>query len=513
MIEPPNALDASDRAITPRLKRAVLAAAVIPLAVLIALFFADVPLGQPDFLVYRYSPIAILRLERCLSALLIGACGLFALRWGFGKEGRARYLAGGMAWIAFAAIVVWSFLAPPHYVEQHSFNMLSPSHDGAFVLEGREVASVREYMSTGFFERLRLDPEDMRGRRVLSNPPGVTVASVLVHRFVDGTPAARSWLVDAFGLAELDDDEQRTEFAAALLLAVMFTVAWGVGMYVAYRLCRLWMAVPAASAVAFACVFNPATLEFTPGKDPAQLLTVLLIAYSFLLGYKSGRRLPAAISGGVLAAATMIGLIHLWVFAIVVGATGWHALRHGRGLRFWALRGVLPAALGAAVIAVLALIVFDWNIVLTTFRVAVRYQQIQLPIITEPFYWMLVGFPVFLLFVGPLFWVEVVATRRDTADSTSALGFCLLVATIAVMAYTYFFANNSEVARLWIPFVPLLLVGMALRRSAFRADTPTNRRLAVLLIALQMTVTLAHWSVMDVRESECRLYATGRMWD
>jgi len=347
---------------------------------------------------------------------------------------------------------------------------------------------------------------------VLSNPPGVTVLSVIAHRMVCGSKALQSWLVRAFALTEIEDEIQRREFAAALLLAAGFTVAWGAGLFVAYRLCRLWMPLPAAVAVAFACVFNPAAVEFTPGKDPAQLLTVLLIAHCWMVGYVSARPFAAGAAGGVLAAASMIGLVHLWVFAIVAGATGWHAITHGRGWRPWLLGCVLPAAVGAAAVAVAALVALGWNIALTAVGVGERYHEIQLPIIADPFYWTLVGFPVFLLFIGPFFWIEATGLRSDMHDAAGALGSRLLVVTIAVMVYTYFCANNSEATRLWIPFVPLLLMGMALRRSVFRADTAASRRLAVLFIALQLTVTLAHWSLMDVRESEHRL-TTGRMWD
>ena len=91
-------------------------------------------------------------------------------------------------------------------------------------------------------------------------------------------------------------------------------------------------------------------------------------------------------------------------------------------------------------------------------------------------------------------------------------GKALLVCTIVVMTYTYFFANNNETPRLWIPFVPMLLLGMALRREAFFQDTLASRKLCLWLIGLQLVVTILHWSLLDVRESEYRLIS-GRMWD
>jgi hypothetical protein len=126
------------------------------------------------------------------------------------------------------------------------------------------------------------------------------------------------------------------------------------------------------------------------------------------------------------------------------------------------------------------------------------------------------------------------------------LGVRLLICTLAVMAYTYVFANNNETPRLWMPFIPLLLVGMTLRSGVLRATggdrssndeggggvarsggaslrgsaaddqpvaAPWGLRVCLLVIALQVVVTALHWSMMDVREAEYRMFTTGRMWD
>jgi hypothetical protein len=516
------------------------------------MFLADVPIGQPHFLIYRYSPLPVLRLESALVGVVIGAGAIAFLRWGLARASESPsvhapsrlrfglhtsslwvpglFIAGAV--VCYVGLVVWTFFAPPGYVEQHSFNLLSPSHDGAFVLEGRQVESIREYVSETFYHNLQKEPEDMRGRRVLSNPPGVTVASILVHRLVQALPVLQTWCINAFGLDELEDPEQQVEFAAAFMLAMVFTVAWGGSFVFAYRLCRLWMPIPASTAVAFACVFNPSTVNFTPGKDPAQMFTVLAILLCWLTAYSRGgvacprsrlqipglpKRLDASVgmapaAGAVLACSTMLGLVHMWVFAIVAAATLWHAVTRGAGFHFWLLRCALPALGGGLCVAAFAFVTLDWDLMRTALRVGIRYGQIQVDVITDPFYWTLVGLPMFLLFVGPLFWVELTALRRETADTTSSLGRCMLVCTIVAMLYTYLFANNSETPRLWMPFIPLLLVGMGLRRSVFRANTVRQRRLCLVLIALQCSVTILHWSMMDVRESEYRL-TSGRMWD
>jgi len=486
-------------------------AGVIPLAAIIVLFTTDVPIGQPH-LIYRYSPWWVLRIWPALVAVLISvptACALFAA---LKPTCRRRVPLAVCAIIGYIALVVWTLFAPPNYVEQHVFNLESPSHDGAFVLESREVSSVNLYVSETFYKRLALEPQDMRGRRVLSNPPGTTILAVLCRRAVDASPSLKGWLIDVFDLEAAQDPEKRDDFAADMALAIVFTMIWGCAIIFGYRLCRLWMSPLPSAAVALACVFNPSTVDFTPGKDPAQLVTVLALAWTWMAAYQRKSRQMGCAAGVVVAFATMIGLIHMWILAIVAGATLWHSLKKESSLRSWITCCTLPATAGAAVVALLAYLTLDWNIALTALMTGLKYGRIQENVITDPLYWTLVGLPMFLLFIGPMLWSQLLTMRRDTVDSPAVLGRYVLTCTVVVLTFTYLTANNNETPRLWMPFIPLLIVGMALGRSAFRARSARSRRVCCVLILLQLFVTVAHWSLMDVRESEYRL-STGRMFD
>ena len=169
----------------------ILLAAALPLVALYVLFAADVPIGRPDtegYVVYRYSPVVAWRLGNGLVALAIGAGGLAALYRGLVSSGARQGFFIFLALLSYTAFVAWTFFAPPRYVAQHTINLFSPSQDGAFVIEGRSVSSIRTYVSETFYERLSQEPEDTLGRRILSNPPGVTIASVLAHRLVAGSP-------------------------------------------------------------------------------------------------------------------------------------------------------------------------------------------------------------------------------------------------------------------------------------------------------------------------------------
>ena len=496
----------------PRGHARVIAAAVVPLVVLFALFLADVRLGQPD-LFYRFSPIASGRLYRALPALLIAGVGTMGAFLGWSRGGGMGRAGRSVAVSCYIMLIGWTFVAPPFGISGHVFNLESPSHEGAFVWESKHVHGVREYLAADYYDRLGKEPHEMRGRRVLSNPPGVTIAYYAIHQAVQSNPRLDSILSRVFGLTgEVDDPVDRQRFAASLAMAVLFTVLWGAAVVTAYHLCRLWLTEPAAIAVAFACVFNPSTVNFTPGKDPAQMLSVLAILAGWLTAYVRGRPWWAFAAGVIGTAATMVGLIHVWIFVIVAAATLWHALRGSVGIGRWMKGCCLPCACGACLVALTAWVWLDWNIIKTTIRVGIRFGEIQMPVITDPFPWTLVGVPLFCLFVGPMFWVLLTVDRRREADDAGSLGLNLIVAAAAVMTYAYFFANNSETPRLWMPFIPLLLVPMALRRTVFRRQSKADHVFFAMLIGLQSAVTVLHWAMMDVRETEYRL-TTGRMWD
>jgi hypothetical protein len=521
-------------------------AGAIPLVALILLYVCNVPIGQPHLL-YRYSPLVPLRLMAAIFGLLFGGFAIWALYETLHVGGRWRRWFGGVSILGCIALVLWTYFAPPAHFRQVIFNLQSPSHDGAFVVEGWTIESIPEYLSSSFYERLRNEPEDMAGRRVLSNPPGATVVALLCRRWVEHSPSIRTWLFNRYEeLKEVDEPFLQTTFAANLVLAMLFTVAWGFSLIFGYRLCRLWMPPLASAAVAFACVFNPSTVNFTPGKDPAQMLTVLAILYFWFAGYLRGGKTRGFVVGLIFAAATMIGLIHVWILAIAAVATFWHAalgrnvgdrgvgdrlcsrssvdrlesLPHapdGAGfphaLRRWLTCCLVPAVGGGLVVAIVAYLTLDWNIIKCALLVGLRYRDIQEGIIAEPLYWTLVGLPMFLLFVGPMLWAQLLGMREDVSDGTAALARNILICTAIVLVYIYFFANNNETPRLWMPFIPLLIIPLALRRSMFRLDTVAARRVCVLLLAIQLVVTVFHWSLMDVRESEYRIFETQRMLD
>jgi len=509
--------------------------ALVPLLALLILYAGDVPLGQPGYLVYRYSAWVVERVVRSIPALVIGAVGL-AWMWRAGalpvapsasdrasaKSSRgSRWWCAGAA-CAWVALCAWTFCAPPGFIRQQVFNLNSPSHDGAFVIEAMTVQDVHQYLARGFQQRLARAPEEMRGTRVLSNPPGATLLAAGVARLLEASAAFAGWMQGLMNWSEGSSVRHwPRDFEIALGFGMLLTLMWGAALPIAYALARLYLRPWPAAAVAFACVCTPATLNFTPGKDPAQLLTVLLMLYTGMDAHLQRRALTACAFGVCCVIGVALGLVHAWIAALLAVSTLWHAWRVRRDVRAWMWRSALPALAGLAVGA--GLLGFGGlNVFSTAVDVARRYPDLQRYLING--WYTFVGFPVFLLFAGPMLWIlgTAVIRRRvgragtacqspPASDEARRLGAILSASTLLGMTYCYFFANNNESARLWIPFAATLTVSLSMTVRDMWDGARADRRLAALLVALQLGGSVGSWSLMDMRESEWRL-STGRFW-
>jgi hypothetical protein len=133
-----------------------------------------------------------------------------------------------------------------------------------------------------------------------------------------------------------------------------------------------------------------------------------------------------------------------------------------------------------------------------------------------PLAWQMLGLPLFLLFAGPALWAGwlwLAAERPGSADLHQAgapLGTGLLVGSAIVLLATIGF-TNMETPRLWIPFVPLLLMGAALRLRVFTSPE-TRRPVLATLVGLQVFVSACQWALMDMREAETRLLHEHFFW-
>jgi hypothetical protein len=513
-----------------RARLVLIVAALVPLAVTVLLRRNHVPLGCPSRFVYLYSPVAAYRLAAVPMAILL-ACVLALGTW---LVSRRRW---GLALVAIGgvALVVWAYVAPPHYRNQHIFNAESPSQDGAFVREALHVTSVRAYLHD-FPQRATAPSAAMRGTRVISNPPGATLVAIGVEQLVRRFPVLRAWALGPL-VRELPPTESARALqdsqAVGLVFFWVLTALWAIAAAVLYGVGRWFL--PPATAVAYAlgCVFTPATLLLTPGKDPAQLLTIAVPLYLWLWAVRRDRVVPAVLVGLALPVVCLASLVHVWLAASVLAATWLSAEQRARCLR----RLILPAG-AAAVLGTLGLYLLgDINFIATARAVARAQAEVTRGPAAMPLAWQLLGIPLFLLFGGPAWWATTAWTilprlglgdgkkrgqaRRERSACKPDVGGAepvpvfspardarfgryLVIATVAVMLATIGF-TNLETPRLWIPFTPLLLLGTLLQLTALRRPERRTALLLALLVAIQVTAAALQWSLMDMREAETRL--------
>jgi len=491
--------------------------AIVPLAITMWLCGLRVPLGLPDRFVYLYSPPEVIAQRFAAVPPAAGLAALLAISvWLLGSNRRPRRRAGSaIAVLAALGVGVWAYAAPPDHIMQHTFNMQSPSHDGAFLKEAFQFEHLRDYLAD-FPLRAALPPEQMRGTRVISNPPGATVIAYGLRRLVEWHTPLGDYLRAQFDLDEPELASFRHEAAVGLLYAWVLTGLWLAAGPFLYALGRLYLAPPAALAFCLCVLLCPPTLLFTPGKDPAQLLTATVPLWLWLLALKQRSPWLAGLSGAAWLCAGMMSLIHVWLAAIAVAAGLW-SHRHDRHALLGMLRsGLLPALAGAVLAAVALRIALGLDFLATAATTAQAQAQVTRGPDAMPLAWQMLGLPLFLLFAGPALWAGwlwLAAERPGSAGLPQAgapLGTGLLVGSGIVLLATIGF-TNMETPRLWIPFVPLLLMGAALRLRVFTSPE-TRRPVLATLVGLQVLVSACQWALMDMREAETRLLHGHFFW-
>jgi hypothetical protein len=494
----------------------LIAAALVPLAVLVSLRELNVPLGCPGRFVYLYSPPEVVgwRFSSVPSASAIAAV-LGVAVWLIAAASRAKRALGFALLVGGSlALGVWTYVAPPDHVMQHAFNMQSPSQDGAFLYEGMTFADAREYLRS-FPQHATTPPERMRGTRVISNPPGVTLLAYGCRRLVEAIPPLEHYLRRQFETPQTAGFRDFIDTASVgLLFTWVLTGAWLVSGIFFYRIGRLFFGPAAAAAFCVCLLFNPMTLLFTPGKDSAQLLTAAIALWLWFLAWRRRSAWLAAGAGAAFALATMVSLVHVWLAAIALAAVLAVELPQP-----WPLvkRLVFPAIAGAVAVCGVAYATCGVNIPATVIAVARSQAAVTRGAGAMPWLWQCLGIPLFVLFAGPALWAGGLAIGLPHVVSDQAtrpdrrLGISLLISTLGVLIATVGF-TNIEAPRLWIPFLPSLLLGVSLLSDTLRCPGWRSRSFLAAMVVVQVAGSALIWALMDAREAEHRLLDGSLFW-
>jgi hypothetical protein len=251
---------------------------------------------------------------------------------------------------------------------------------------------------------------------------------------------------------------------------------------------------------------TPATLLFSPGKDPAQLFSSALLIWLALTAYKRASILIAIAAGAAFVLGCIMSLVHVWIAAILLATVLREAAATRQSTRLL-LRCVAPAIGGALAALVVLRVGADCDLLEIARTTAAAQAGVTRGPGAMPLLWQALGVPLFLLFAGPAFLAALAACHRtsEPACADGRFGRTLLLLTTIVAIATVGF-TNMETPRLWIPLAPLLLLGAALNIPAACASNRTAAALAATVVFVQITASAVQWSFMDMRESEMRLF-------
>jgi hypothetical protein len=363
-------------------------------------------------------------------AVLIALLGsVFAARW-------AERLA--WRWMLLAVFVVglaWSLSLA--YVDGHDGVGLLLDHQNEYLNTARATTDIHGTLQQ-YVERIPLDSDRRWPVHLAGHPPGALLFFVLLVKLGLGGAFAAGLVV--------------TAVAATTAVAVLITLrllgaeehARRVAPFLALGPAAIWHAVSADAMFAAAVAWGICALTLAAVRRSRawSLVAGLVLGYCLFLSYG----LP------------LVGLLAL---AVLYLAGSWKPL-------LWAIGAALVVALTFAALG------FNW---LEAFPV-LRDRYWDGVASSRPTSYFLWGNLAALLFAaGPIVVAGVTQVNR-TAKVVSVLGLAgwtmVLLADISLM-------SKAEVERIWLPFVPWLLLPVALL-------SPRWRRVG---LALQVTLALA----------------------
>lgn len=478
----------------------------ITLMSLIMLRWWKIPLGQQFN--YRYSELAELKTAVGLWPIVVMLGPLALSAWCIARS-KFRALGLSLGMLCILLLAVWTALAIPRPIRQHSVNLVSPSHDGAFVMEAHDIPSLPDYLRN-FSQYIHRSVRSMGGTRILANPPGMTILAVWERRIF---PVSHNWLtpverylIDKEGI---DNDEATFMFAHGLRFGMILLLMWALSAPLAYLLGRQFMAPLGAALFALLVTFNPCTVHFSPGKDAAQLLTINAMLLAWFNGVRRDRSWATALAGALLLVGAICGLIHFWIAIAALGASLWQSWSEGR-FKHEVLKHVVAATLGFLLLALVIYFACGWNSIGTLIATGRLYNKVKNTIGINETLWLFIGLPIFLLFVTPALWTTFFLTLRRWR--VSGFGVRLFICTFISMALSYTLGVSWELPRVWIAYLPLLFLATMIDVPLFRSANARAVKPILVIVTVSMLFTAIHWTLLDVRESEYRAILTNRAW-
>ncbi len=349
-----------------------------------------------------------------------------------------------------------------------AFEMVAPAFKwdaaGLFRQEAAPIENAREYLS-GFPRRLGEYGRPERYHetvRVNNNPPGTTMVFYSARRIAQRWAGLGLLASEAvFGLGFEPPDE---EFAGTVLACWMLFFGASLSLVPAILLVRrLGSGSPLLSAVVG--LMAASMVMFLPGKDTLQVFFFLWMAYFFARAREGRAWAWGAAMGACAAAAFFFTLAAAVVVLVLFLAALWLDFVEGGTSRrreavFWA-----SAAGGLAGGFMLLWVALGYNSLASLFACYRNHALFYEHFPRTYWKWLLVNPWEFAMFLGgPLVAMVMAASWRGGRISVEGCSSCraVLMAAVAVLVLLNISGKNaSEVARLWVFFMPLLTLPAA----------------------------------------------------
>ena len=311
----------------------------------------------------------------------------------------------------------------------------------------------------GYVDRIPLDSEDNWPAHVAGHPPAAVLFFVALDRLGLGGDLAVALVVVLIGatIPLLVQSTLRTLGAeSAARAAAPFLAVSPAALYVAVSADAVFTAVGAAGMAALArsaVLARPAVAlrGDAPARDGVgRAGGVGWVGWGVLAGLLCG--LGVMLSYG-------FGLLAVVALAVLVVARSWRPVL-----------AVVPAAL--AVVAVFAVLGFAWWEAYPVLRE--RYWD-GIASDRPASYWIWGNLAALTVTTGPLLWAGLATIAgelrhpRSLAAGTRVVVMLVAGACLATLAADVSLMSKAEVERIWLIFVPWLLVSTALLRPAWRA--------------------------------------------
>jgi hypothetical protein len=354
-----------------------------------------------------------------LPAVAIGLLG-----WWFGPRLADRLSWGRLLLASYAVALPWLLALALVDGTDGVSRVLGSDYD--YLPSARDVTDLSALLE-GYADRIPIDAPDAWPTHPAGHPPGALLFFVLLVRVGLGGSFAAGLVV--------------TVLAATTVVAVLVTL-------------RALGAEPAARRAAPFLVLTPAAVFMAVSAD-ALFGAIAAWGLACLALATRGRRWGAwSVLAGLLLGWCVISSYGLPLLGILALAVLWL----GRSWR------PLPVAAGAAaaVVLVLAAYGFAWWEALPVLRE--RYWD-GIAADRPAAYWLWGNLAALVICAGPLLGSGLAVLRRQADPAVVAL---VVAAAVSVLAADLSRMSKAEVERIWLPFVPWLLLATALLPERWR---------------------------------------------